>query len=119
MSARRAIEIPAIVALRIVRGAGEDVRAARPAAGQMVGWPEVALLAALGIATVPVAAPVRVAAHDRIGTAAARRDATPVYLRPNGPMLAALLASPAVAVTALAVGDEFDAVVRALALASG
>lgn len=119
------IEIPSDVALRDhVRSAGEDVCAGTLvlAAGKMVGWPEVALLAAFGIATVPVAAPVRVAVlttGSELRQPGETRSAGGVY-DSNGPMLAALLASPAAVVTALAVGDELDAVVRALdALASG
>jgi molybdopterin molybdotransferase len=102
-----------------IRRAGEDVGQGTAVlmSGRTLGWPEIALLAALGIARVPVAAPVRVAVlatGSELHDAGTEAPAGGIY-DSNGPMLAALLAAPGVAVTAVTVGDDLDAVSEALA----
>jgi molybdopterin molybdotransferase len=101
-----------------IRQAGEDIRegTALLMPGRKIGWPEVALLAALGVATVSVARPLRVTI---LTTGSELRDAG-APLSPgaiydsNGPMLAALLAGPNVQVTALSVGDNIETITGAL-----
>jgi len=102
-----------------IRRAGEDIaRGAKVlAAGRAIGWPEVTLLAALGIAAVPVAAIVKIAVlatgselvpAGEPASASQRHDS-------NGPMLAALLAAPGVAVETITVGDELGEIAQLLA----
>jgi molybdopterin molybdotransferase len=102
-----------------VRRAGEDVMEGAPVleAGRVLGWPEIALLAALGMAEVPVAATVRVAVlttGSELHRAGEEAPAGGIY-DSNSPMLAALLAAPGVVVSTVSVGDELDGIARMLA----
>jgi molybdopterin molybdotransferase len=102
-----------------VRRAGEDVAEGAPVleAGRVLDWPEIALLAALGIAEVPVAAPVKVAVlttGSELHRVGERTGAGGIY-DSNGPMLAALLDAPGVAVTTVSIGDEPDGIAHRLA----
>jgi molybdopterin molybdotransferase len=84
--------------------------------GRIIGWPEIALLAALGVAKVAVVAPVTIViltTGSELRSAGDELDAGQIY-DSNGPMLAALLASPGVSVTTLAVDDDLDSVTSAL-----
>jgi molybdopterin molybdotransferase len=105
-----------------VRRAGEDVAPGTTVLepGRVLGWPEIALLAALGIAGVPVAATVKVAVlatGSELRRAGEQAPAGHIY-DSNGPMLAALLAAPGVEVTMVTIGDELDAIARMLAALS-
>jgi molybdopterin molybdotransferase len=102
-----------------IRRAGEDVPEGAPvlSPGRRLDWPEIGLLAALGIAVVRVAAPVRIAILPtgaelrRAGTELAAgciHDA-------NGPMLAALLSGEGVKITVRPVDDDAAALAEALA----
>ncbi|UDL90763.1 molybdopterin molybdotransferase MoeA [Mesorhizobium sp. PAMC28654] len=106
-----------------VRRVAEDVRQGttvlRP--GRMIGWTEIALLSALGVATVSVARPLRVAV---LATGSELRNAgEPLPLgaiyNSNGPMLGALLAAPSVHVTSLTVRDDLTAIAQALESIAG
>ncbi|UCI22910.1 molybdopterin molybdotransferase MoeA (plasmid) [Mesorhizobium sp. B2-1-8] len=106
-----------------IRRVGEDVKQGttilRP--GRVIGWAEVALLSALGIATVSVARPLRIVV---LATGSELRDAGE-SLSPgaiydsNGPMLGALLASPNAHVTSLSVRDDLAAIAQALESTAG
>lgn len=101
-----------------IRRVGEDVAQGADIlrAGCIIGWTEVAFLAALGIKTVPVARPLRIAV---LTTGSELRDvgeplpAGAIY-DSNGPMLAALLAAPNAHVTSLTVRDDMAAIAHAL-----
>jgi molybdopterin molybdotransferase len=99
-----------------VRRAGEDVAGGAPVleAGRVLAWPEIALVAALGIARVPVAAWVKVAVlttGSELHRAGETAPAGGIY-DSNGPMLAALLGASGVAVTMVSVGDVLDDIAR-------
>jgi molybdopterin molybdotransferase len=105
-----------------IRHAGEDIAPGATVLepGRVLGWPEIALLAALGIAAVPVAATVKVAVlatGSELRRAGEPALASHVY-DSNGPMLTALLAAPGVEVTTVTVGDDLDAIARMLATLS-
>ncbi|MFC5757579.1 gephyrin-like molybdotransferase Glp [Rhizobium sp. GCM10022189] len=101
-----------------IRRAGEDVTqgAVILEKGNVLGWKEIALLAALGIAAVPVVRPLRVA----IITTGSELHAAGRSLPPgaiydcNGPMLAALLAGPNTHIISRSVPDDPVAITRAL-----
>ncbi len=101
-----------------IRRAGEDVRQGSPLLqpGRVIGWAEIALLAALGIETVPVARRLRVA----VLSTGSELHAAGAPLRPgaiydsNGPMLAALLTGPNADVTSLTVRDDAAAIADTL-----
>jgi molybdopterin molybdotransferase len=82
----------------------------------MIGWAEIALLAALGIETVPVARRLRIA----VLSTGSELHAAGAPLRPgaiydsNGPMLAALLTGPNADVTSLTVRDDAAAIADTL-----
>jgi len=106
-----------------IRRAGEDVRAGDVVirTGERIGWPQIALLAALGIDAVFVAAPIRIAvlttgselrAPGEILAAGAIHDS-------NGPMLAALLADASTRISVTTVGDDRAAIARCLEQLSG
>lgn len=101
-----------------IRRAGEDVSEGDTVleAGRVIGWPEIALLAALGITTVRAIRTLRTAvlttgselraAHEPL-TPGAIRDA-------NGPMLAALLEHPNTSVSLQSVPDDPALITKAL-----
>lgn len=101
-----------------IRRAGEDVTAGAMVlpAGRVIGWPEIALLAALGVRSISVASPLRVAI---LTTGSELRDAG-APLPPgtiydsNGPMLAALLAGPDVRVASSTARDDAIAIAQLL-----
>ncbi|AZO23583.1 molybdopterin molybdenumtransferase MoeA [Mesorhizobium sp. M1E.F.Ca.ET.045.02.1.1] len=101
-----------------IRRTGEDVRQGacvlRP--GRMIGWPEIALLAAIGIDRVPVARRVRIAV---VTTGSELRKtggslASGAIYDANGPLLAALLREPNTDVTLSTVHDDIAAIARVL-----
>jgi molybdopterin molybdotransferase len=101
-----------------IRRAGEDIHQGMAVLqpGSLIGWPEIALLAALGVAKVLVVAPLRIAiltTGSELRVAGEDLAAGHIY-DSNGPMLAALLASPSACVTTLAVDDDLDTVTAAL-----
>jgi molybdopterin molybdotransferase len=109
---------PAVERGAHIRRRGEDVGRGAVVLdqGRAIGWPEIALLAALGVETIPVAGPLRIvivttgAELRETGgplPAGAIRDA-------NGPMLGALLASPNAEVVSLTVRDDVAAIAEAL-----
>lgn len=105
-----------------IRKAGEDIARGQTvlAKGRKLAWPELAALAALGIESVRVTAPVRVSiltTGAELRSAGEALPAAGVY-DSNGPMLMALLASRGVDVTKATVGDNYGALVEQLALAS-
>lgn len=105
---------PGLPANSHVRRAGEDVGrgAVVLQPGRRLAWPDVALLAALGIAEVPVAATVKVVVlttGSELQDAGAPATAGGIY-DSNGPMLAALFDAPGVAVTTVTVGDDPGAI---------
>jgi len=105
-----------------IRRAGEDVPpdAVVLSPGRRLDWPEIGLLAALGIAAVCVAAPVRIA----ILPTGSELHATGAAPSPggihdaNGPMLAALLSGGSAEVTVRRVEDDAPALAEALAEAA-
>lgn len=106
-----------------IRGAGEDVPrgAVVLRAGRRIGWPEIALLAALGIARVPVAPPLKIAI---VTTGSELRGAgeplVPGAIHDaNGPMLVALLSAPDVEITLLSLRDDLDAIADAFSGLAG
>ncbi|HVZ06794.1 gephyrin-like molybdotransferase Glp [Rhodopila sp.] len=110
---------PDIQAGTHIRRAGEDVRqgAAVLPAGTVLAWPEIALLAALGIASVPVTGPVRVGV---LTTGSELRDAAETLNEgtvhdSNGPMLAALLAAPGIQLTSVSAPDDAAAITATIA----
>ncbi|WP_441930951.1 molybdopterin molybdotransferase MoeA [Mesorhizobium sp. 2RAF21] len=97
-----------------IRKAGEDVaqRSAILQSGRMIGWAEIALLAALGIETVPVVRRLRIAV---LSTGSELRSVGAALLSgaiydSNGPMLAAMLSGPNAHVTPLTVRDDQAAI---------
>jgi molybdopterin molybdotransferase len=106
-----------------IRRTGEDIRAGTVVleAGRVIGWPEIALLAGLGLGEVPVAAPARVAIlATGSELAEAGDDLSPgLIFDSNGPMLEALLAGPEAAVSAFRCSDDLDAVTGALTTLAG
>lgn len=106
-----------------IRRSGEDVKRGTTVLqpGCVIGWPEVALLSALGIATVSVARPLRIVV---LATGSELRDvgeALPpgAIYNSNGPMLSALLTGPNAHVTSLTVRDDLDATTHALESIAG
>jgi len=113
---------PGLPANDHIRRAGEDIARGTTvlACGRTLGWPEITLLAALGIAAIPVAATVKVvvlATGSELMRAGEPASASHIH-DSNGPMLAALLAGPGVEVGAITVGDEVDAIAHLLATLS-
>ncbi len=101
-----------------IRRRGEDVAPGTSllGAGREIGWTDVALLGALGIATVPVARRLRIAVVTtgaELRSAGEPLEAGAIY-DANGPMLAALLAAPSTYVTTLTVADDAAALAHAL-----
>jgi molybdopterin molybdotransferase len=102
-----------------VRRAGEDIAKGMTVLqrGCIIGWPEVALLSALGVERIAVVRPLRLA----IVTTGSelRRPGEPLphgtIHDSNGPMLTALFARPDIDITSLTVGDDLNAIARALA----
>ncbi|TPN35202.1 molybdopterin molybdotransferase MoeA [Mesorhizobium sp. B1-1-6] len=106
-----------------IRRVGEDVKQGtailRP--GRVIGWTEVALLSALGIATVSVARPLRIvvlATGSELRNAGEPLPPGAIY-NSNGPMLGALLAAPNAHVTSLTVRDDLAAIAHALESIAG
>lgn len=101
-----------------IRRVGEDVTpgAVVLGRGRLIGWTEIALLSALGVETVPVARPLRIA----VLTTGSELHAAGQPLPPgaiydsNGPMLAALLAGQNTQITSLTVPDDPGAITQAL-----
>ncbi|MDG4880450.1 gephyrin-like molybdotransferase Glp [Mesorhizobium sp. WSM4884] len=101
-----------------IRRVGEDVSqgACVLRQGYMIGWPEIALLAAIGIDNVPVARRVRIA----VITTGSELRSTGGSLAPgaiydsNGPLLAALLAGPNADIALSTVRDDTAAIARVL-----
>lgn len=106
-----------------IRRAGEDIARGGTVLGKgrRLAWPEIAALAALGIGSVRVTAPIRVSiltTGAELRRAGETLPSAGIY-DSNGPMLMALLASLGVEPTkATTVGDNFDALVEQLADAS-
>lgn len=101
-----------------IRRVGEDVTQGTVVLekGRHLGWKEIALLAALGIDTVPVIRPLRIAILTTGSELhGAGRPVPPggIY-DSNGPMLAALLAGPNTSVVSLSVPDDPAAIAHAL-----
>jgi molybdopterin molybdotransferase len=101
-----------------IRRAGEDVAQGTIILGRgdVLGWREIALLAALGIDQIPVVRPLRLAVlttGSELRAAGERLPAGSIY-DSNGPMLAALLAGPNTHVVSLTVPDDPVAITRAL-----
>jgi len=97
-----------------IRRAGEDVAqgSAVLQRGRMIGWAEIALLAALGVETVPVVRCLRIAVlstGSELGAVGAPLRSGAIY-DSNGPMLAALLSGPNAHVTPLTVRDDEAAI---------
>ncbi|HWJ72005.1 MAG TPA: gephyrin-like molybdotransferase Glp [Kaistia sp.] len=101
-----------------IRRASEDVRAGDVVihSGERLGWPQIALLAGLGIDTVIIAAPIHIAvlttgselrSPGEVLAAGAIHDA-------NGPMLAALLAEASARISVTTIGDDCAAIARSL-----
>ncbi|WP_162258882.1 gephyrin-like molybdotransferase Glp [Mesorhizobium sp. Root172] len=106
-----------------IRRVGEDVKQGttilRP--GRVIGWTEVALLSALGIATVSVVRPLRIvvlATGNELRDAGEPLPPGAIY-DSNGPMLGTLLAGPNVHVTSLTVRDDLTAIAQALESIAG
>ncbi|RWG80713.1 gephyrin-like molybdotransferase Glp [Mesorhizobium sp.] len=101
-----------------IRRAGEDVRQGasvlRP--GCMIGWPEIALLAAIGIDRVPVARRVRIAVVTTGSELCKAGEplADGAIYDSNGPLLAALLREPNTDVVLSTVHDDTTAIARVL-----
>lgn len=105
-----------------IRRAGEDIARGKTVLtkGRRLTWPEIATLAALGIGSVRVTAPIRVSlltTGAELRSAGEALPAAGIY-DSNGPMLMALLASRGVDVTMATVGDNYDALIERLAHAS-
>jgi molybdopterin molybdotransferase len=101
-----------------IRRAGEDVRQGscvlRP--GCVIGWPEIALLAAIGIDRVPVGRRVRIAVVTT-GSELCKTGgslASGAIFDSNGPLLAALLREPNTDVVLSTVRDDTAAIARVL-----
>lgn len=105
-----------------IRKAGEDIARGEIVLtkGRRLTWPEIAALAALGIGSVRVTAPIRVSILTTGAELRSADEALPAsgIYDSNGPMLMALLASRGVDVTKTTVGDDYDALVEQLAHAS-
>ena len=101
-----------------IRRVGEDVKQGttilRP--GRVIGWTEVALLSALGIATVSVACPLRIVVL--VTGSELRHAGEPLpfgaIYDSNGPMLAAMLEAPNAHISTLTVRDDLIAITHAL-----
>lgn len=101
-----------------IRRVGEDVKPGttilRP--GCVIGWAEIALLSALGIATVSVARPLQTAIV--VTGSELRRAGEPLpsgaIYDSNGPMLVAMLEAPYAHVSKLTVRDDPTAITHAL-----
>lgn len=101
-----------------IRRVGEDVKQGttilRP--GCVIGWTEVALLSALGIATVSVACPLRIVVP--VTGSELRRAGEPLpsgaIYDSNGPMFAAMLEAPNAHISTLTVRDDLTAMTHAL-----
>ena len=105
-----------------IRRAGEDIARGETVLtkGRRLAWPEIAALAALGIGSVRVTAPIRVSlltTGAELRSASEALPAAGIY-DSNGPMLMALLASRGVDANRTTVGDNYDALVERLADAS-
>ena len=105
-----------------IRRAGEDIARGETVLtkGRRLAWPEIAALAALGIGSVRVTAPIRVSlltTGAELRSAGEALPAAGIY-DSNGPMLMALLADSGVDVTRTTVGDSYDALTERLADAS-
>jgi molybdopterin molybdotransferase len=101
-----------------IRRRGEDIGQGAVVLdrGRTIGWPEIGLLAALGIDAVAVAGPLRivvVTTGSELRETGAPLPAGAIH-DANGPMLAALLASPNADVVSLTVRDDVAAVADAL-----
>ncbi|MBN9552941.1 MAG: molybdopterin molybdotransferase MoeA, partial [Alphaproteobacteria bacterium] len=106
-----------------IRRAGEDVRQGacvlRP--GSVIGWPEVALLAAIGVDRVAVGRRVRIAVvttGSELRTAGGSLASGAIF-DSNGPLLAALLGEPNTDVTLSTVRDDSAAIARVLEDSAG
>jgi molybdopterin molybdotransferase len=101
-----------------IRRVGEDVKQGttilRP--GRVIGWTEVALLSALGIATVSVACPLRIVVLVTGSELRHAGEALPfgAIYDSNGPMLAAMLEAPNAHISTLTVRDDLIAITHAL-----
>ena len=105
-----------------IRRAGEDIARGEVVLtkGRRLTWPEIAALAALGLGSVQVTAPIRVSiltTGAELRSAGEALPAAGIY-DSNGPMLMALLTSRGVDVTKMTVGDNYDALAERLAHAS-
>lgn len=105
-----------------IRRAGEDIARGEIVLkkGRRLSWPEIAALAALGIGSVQVTAPIRVSiltTGAELRSAGEALPAAGIY-DSNGPMLMALLASRGVDVTMTTVGDNYGSLIEHLAHAS-
>lgn len=101
-----------------IRRAGEDVKQGSIVLrrGCRIGWPEIALLAALGIERVKVAAAVRIAivtTGSELQPAGKPLTAGAIY-DANGPMLAALLDQRDAVLSLSSVNDDILSITRAL-----
>lgn len=101
-----------------IRRAGEDVTQGtcvlRP--GCVIGWPEIALLAAIGIDRIQVARRVRIAVvttGSELCTAGGSLASGAIY-DSNGPLLAALLKEPNTDIVLSTVRDDTAAIARVL-----
>ncbi|CAH1690661.1 Molybdopterin molybdenumtransferase [Hyphomicrobiales bacterium] len=106
-----------------IRRAGEDVPAGSLALeqGRHIRWPEIALLAAFGIESVPVAEPVRIAVL--VTGSELRGPGKPLPAGSihdsNGPMLAALLRESGMDISVQRVDDDGAAIAAELARLAG
>ncbi|MEW6644915.1 MAG: gephyrin-like molybdotransferase Glp [Pseudomonadota bacterium] len=102
-----------------IRHQGEDVAAGAVVlpAGRVLGWAEIALLAALGVGDVLVRSPLRVALITTGSELCSPGEALRLgaIYDSNTPMLSALLAGPDIHLTSVMVPDDEIAVARALA----
>jgi molybdopterin molybdotransferase len=101
-----------------IRKAGEDISEGETVfqAGRVIGWPEIALLAALGIGRIAVAGPLRIAmltTGSELHEAGAPLPPGAIY-NSNGPMLAALLAGPDIRLASFSVHDDAAALTQTL-----
>lgn len=101
-----------------IRPVGEDVAQGVTILppGCVIGWTEIALLSALGIATVSVARPLRIAVlvtGSELRHAGEPLPSGAIY-DSNGPMLAAMLEAPNAHITTLIVRDDLTVITHAL-----
>jgi molybdopterin molybdotransferase len=101
-----------------IRRTGEDVARGSVVlqSGRTIRWAEIALLSALGIETVPVAVPLRIAVITTGSELHAAGEPLPpgAIYDANGPLLSALLASPNSHVTSITIRDDVSAIMRTL-----